>query len=176
METTSSRPGKGARRSYPPHGPIPSTKGRVAPLGTPTRRKTSLSLHGPTIEEDVSPQDPDNPSRIGCRQRVDAGPDQGAIVHPEVTTLLYDAHAIKQLYDLRVVRCCCSVLALHLIYGPASGRLWRLLWQIALAVRSGRPRKAAKILRHIGSIEFVDNVAWIASGKCFVCYSVSAST
>ena len=60
METISSRPGKGARRSCPSHGPIPSTKGRVTPLGTPTK-----------------------PPRIGCRQRVGAGPDQRAIMPPE---------------------------------------------------------------------------------------------
>ena len=51
METTSSRPGKRALHSYPSHGPIPSTMGHVMPLGTPTRRKTSLSLHGPPIDQ-----------------------------------------------------------------------------------------------------------------------------
>ncbi len=32
-------------------GTFPSTIGHVMPLGTPTRRETSLSLHGPPIDQ-----------------------------------------------------------------------------------------------------------------------------
>lgn len=73
------------RRPSPP-APIHGSRGLSRPPRTPLARRLrspcTLRLGGRSCPQDPRPFHGDHRATVGCRQRIDAGPDQGAVAPP----------------------------------------------------------------------------------------------